>query len=192
MKGEFTVNAPYIMEQWPSDKDFKLTLSPSRATGKHLWGNFDFGVIKGVIRCGLPPTTTGDTIHFKWRGYAQDKGKIRMQFDDKNKGTLTFLGNGRIRGTMDGSSEGEFILSCIQNTQSLDHIVWAKRVKAWKAEWRAINELSHTSVCVADWHGWGGWRNYTERPADSDTSDRGISTDEGEIQDRIDAMFNTV
>ena len=178
MKGEFTINAPYMMEQWPSDDDFKLTLSPSRVTGKHLWGHFDFGVIKGIIRCGLPPTTIGDTITFKWRGHEQGEGQ--MDFGDTNEGTLTFLGNGKIRGTMEGGFMSEFILSGIQDAESLRRIVWAKHVREWKTEWRGINDRSYHAAGVARWGKWCEGRDYMEKTADSDTSDAGSASEADE------------
>lgn len=69
-KGKFAIAAPYLVEGWPdtASGDLKLTISPSPATGNHLWGSFDFGVIKGVLRGKAPPTAAGGTVDFVWRG----------------------------------------------------------------------------------------------------------------------------
>ncbi|KZV67844.1 hypothetical protein PENSPDRAFT_736316 [Peniophora sp. CONT] len=168
-KGEFAIVAPYLAEQWPQDAsdNLKLTLSPSRGTGKHLWGSFNFGVVKGIIRGGAPPTTTGGTVTFKWRGYETGEGE--MQFDDDNKGTLTFLGNGKVRGTMEGGFMEKFNFLGLQDHETLHRVVWGKRVERWKDEWRSINDNTYGAASVSRWGGWSGGDDYTEKPADSDT-----------------------
>lgn len=94
-----------------------------------------------------------------------------MEFGEENEGTLTFLGNGKMRGTMVGGYMSEFIFSGIQGVESLRRVVWAKYVEEWKAEWRGINDRSYHAASVARWGNWCEGRDYKERPADSDTSD---------------------
>ncbi|KZV67839.1 hypothetical protein PENSPDRAFT_583353 [Peniophora sp. CONT] len=179
VKGEFAINAPYLAEQWDdASGELTLTLSPSRGTGKHLWGSFDFGIVKGIIRGGLPPTTIGATVAFKWRGHEQGEGQ--MEFGDMNKGTLTFLGNGKIRGTMVGGFMREFVFSGIQDTDTLRSTEWSMHVEEWKDEWRGINDRTYNAARVGRWGSWCEGGDYKERPADSDTSDAGSNGDEDE------------
>ncbi|VDB97876.1 unnamed protein product [Peniophora sp. CBMAI 1063] len=182
VRGEFAVKAPYLAEQWDdASGDLTLMLSPSRGTGKHLWGSFDFGIVKGIIRAGAPPTTVGATVAFKWRGHEQGEGQ--MEFGEENKGTLTFLGNGKIRGTMVGGFMSEFVFSAIQDRESLRSVVWNMHVKEWKEEWRGINDRTYNAARVGRWGNWCAGGDYKERPAGSDTSDAGSASDAGEDDD---------
>lgn len=64
-----------------------------------------------------------------------------MQFDDEeNKGTLTFLGCSKIRGTMEGGFMERFTFVGVQDQKSLRRVAWVERVEAWREEWRGIND----------------------------------------------------
>jgi hypothetical protein len=100
VQGKFAITAPYLAEQWPdsASSDLELTLAPSSGTGRHLWGSFNFGIVSGIIRCGAPPKTIRETVAFDWRGYEQGEGQ--MEYGPENKGTLIFLDNDKLCGTM--------------------------------------------------------------------------------------------
>ncbi|KAI9460042.1 hypothetical protein F5148DRAFT_1150783 [Russula earlei] len=169
VQGKFVINAPYLAEQWPdncAEGDLVLTLSPSRRTGKHLWGSFNFGVVIGVIRCGAPPTSVRRTVAFQWRGHEQGEGQ--MVYGPYNKGTLTFLGDGKVRGTMEGNPCSRFTFTGVQ--KPLKNIVWVKNVKQWKQRWRGINDRSYEAASRARWGGWHRDGEYEEPPAGSDTT----------------------
>lgn len=106
-----------------------------------------------------------------------------MEFGDTNQGTLTFLGHGKFRGTMVGGFMSEFVFSGIQDSESLRSVVWTMHVKEWKAEWRGINDRSYNAARVGRWGNWCEGGDYKERPADSDTSDAGSTSDDNEDED---------
>jgi hypothetical protein len=62
-----------------------------------LWGEFDLGVIKGVMYFEeWPRSSSFDTVPFHWRG-REAEGPI--SYDDENtEGWIKFLGDGRIEG----------------------------------------------------------------------------------------------
>lgn len=188
--GEFQVAAPYLEEQWgstdqhwgPEDKGiYTLKMSPSPGTGRHLWMWFDFGVYSGVMRStGPPPTTLGTPCAFLWRG--KESGEGEMDFSDLNKGTITFLEGGKIRGTISGDLLGknrEFADVQIDSKVT----VWTKEVRSWKREYRAINERAHYVSGLTRWGGWASEEGCTDDPVGSDTTDAGGQDDERHTDD---------
>jgi len=179
IRGEYAINAPYLAEEWPdsSSGDLELSLSPSPGTGKHLWGNFNFGIVTGSIRGGAPPKSVRGTVAFEWRGHEQGEGQ--MEYGPENKGTLTFLGDGKLRGTMEGGPMEQFTFTGVQKPQK--SVNWPKRVKEWKEEWRGINDRSYGAAEVGRWGKWHEDSDYKEQPAGSDTTDaENVSDDNDE------------
>ena len=176
VQGKYVIDAPYLAEEWPDDASsgLNLTLSASRGTGRHLWGSFKFGVVTGIIRCGAPPDTVGETVAFEWRGYEQGEGE--MEYGPENTGTITFLANGKICGTMEGGFMTTFTFSGVRVQESQ---VWVTHVKKWKDQWRGINERSYEA---AQRRSWAKVKDmgYRERPAGSDTTSVGDASDDGE------------
>lgn len=87
------------------DIDESLNLSIySSSTGSHLWGSFKFGNIKGFIRSvGSLPTAANTPVHFQWRARDEDHDLGDFLDDRVNRGFITFLGDGKISGHIEGS-----------------------------------------------------------------------------------------
>ena len=166
------------MEQWPSDKKFKLTLSPSRATGKHLWGSFEFGIVRGVLRGGEPPKAVGGTVAFKWRG--GETGEGQMFYGPDNQGTLTFLGDGKIYGTFEGGFTKQSTFSGTQDQEAARRqVIWGMSVKKhWKGQWRGINQRSYDAASASRWGQWKDGCDHQEKAADSDSTNLGSDYEE--------------
>jgi len=178
--GKYAIIAPYLAEQWPdsSSGDLELSLSPSLGTGRHLWGSFNFGIVTGVIRGGAPPKSVRGTVAFLWRGHEEGEGQ--MEYGPENKGTLTFLGNGKLRGTMSGGFMEPFVFTGVQEPRK--NVNLAEHVKEWKEQWRGINDRSYEAAGVSRWGRWHKDEDYKEQPADSDTTDaEDISDDNDEM-----------
>jgi hypothetical protein len=178
--GTYSIVAPYLAEEWSCyahEDGFRLTVHPS-STNAHLWGAFEFGVISGVFKTiAGPPSDLGNITPFKWRG--REEGEGEMTFGKENKGTITFLSNGRVKGSIDGSFLGKgkatFAGTLVQGS-----LLSNEDVETWKQEWRGINPRSYEA---ANRGRWGGWveEPSPERPSSSDTSEdeRDNEDDEG-------------
>jgi hypothetical protein len=177
VQGVFEIVAPYLADEWPDSAsgDLELKLSPSCGNGKHLWGSFNFGIVTGIIRGGAPPITIGEAVAFMWRGHEQGEGE--MQFGDDNKGTLTFLGDGKLYGTMEGGFMEKYTFTGVRTQGSQ---TWAAHVEEWKEQWRGMNASSYGAASVARWGGWCDGMDETEQPADSDTTSVGDASDNSE------------
>ncbi|RDB19989.1 hypothetical protein Hypma_013077 [Hypsizygus marmoreus] len=148
---EYKIIAPYLQDQWSGDTggDIHLKMSPS-LNHSHLWVWFHFGVVSGIMRSrGPPPEKVGDVVHFLWRG--REEGEGEMTYGEDNIGSITFLGDGKIRGTMRWMGEFEFAGKKVPRR----NVVWVKSVDGWKNEWRGINIRSYESARVGRWG--GGW-----------------------------------
>ncbi|KZV67836.1 hypothetical protein PENSPDRAFT_736309 [Peniophora sp. CONT] len=180
VEGNFTLSSPTIEEDWDAHSGLKLILAVSSGTGSHLWGSFSFGRLTGIIRGSAPPKTVGDTAIFNWRGY--DKQMDQMFYISSCKGTLTFLENGRIRGTIKGGTAKKYAFTGTHDGQSTDRYNdRGFNVERWKCQWRGINEGTESAAQYAQMGFWSGGKSdvYQERPAESDTT----SDDDGESSD---------
>jgi hypothetical protein len=75
-----------------------LRISPS-STGSHIWGSFDLGIVKGIIRASMPIQRGGSLeCTFTWRG-RESTGE--STFSESNTGTIAFLGGGKIKATIE-------------------------------------------------------------------------------------------
>ncbi|PHH79594.1 hypothetical protein CDD80_4356 [Ophiocordyceps camponoti-rufipedis] len=94
LNGEYNVESEYVESQWRSlEYDFSMTLT---IAGRQLWGQFELGIIAGVIYFPERPwRSSEEPVEFLWRGEEQH-GPI--QFGDNNRGWMRFLGGGRIKG----------------------------------------------------------------------------------------------
>ncbi|KAI0027547.1 hypothetical protein K488DRAFT_90731 [Vararia minispora EC-137] len=170
-RGDFVVTAPELGRQWDvASGELTLKLSPS-STGRHLWGRFDFGIVSGVLRCDVLPTTVNSSCIFTWRG--TESGENEMTFSDFNTGTITFHGGGHISGTIAAD-----LFQSVEFTGAQSQKTWLKQVKAWKGEWRSINERTYHAASIARWGKWSEELDHKEPPAESDTSDGEGSDDE--------------
>jgi hypothetical protein len=126
------------------------------------------------------PTTVGGSCAFEWRGEETSEGQ--MIFGKGNSGTLTFLGNRRIRGFMSGGGGvGQFEFSAEFDPDALSKsICWVRSVRDWKNRWRAINSRSYEAANKSRWGGRSGDAGYQEPAANSDTTACGESDDDNE------------
>ncbi|KAI0340984.1 hypothetical protein BDW22DRAFT_1346712 [Trametopsis cervina] len=138
-RGCFKIYAPRLSEEWPSMCRPGLTLrvSPSEKSGRHLWMSFDFGVLTGIARGSSPPTDIGGSSTFTWHGEETVAGQ--SLYGSENKGTVTFLGNGKIVGTIEGGFFGKAPFVGIRDEEKTRNRVWVKHVQKWKTEYRCIN-----------------------------------------------------
>jgi hypothetical protein len=168
-RGKFTIVSLGLGEQWSAASgDLTLKLSPS-TTGGHLWGQFDFGIVSGIMRCDAPPTNTGDLCNFSWRG--TESGEGEMTYSEHNVGKITFLGGGRIRGTIAADLFQVTEFTGVHDQVTPKTAVWVKHVKVWKEQWRGINFRTYEAARVGRWGKWYEGSDYTEPPAESDTTD---------------------
>lgn len=152
-KGTYLINAPKLFPRWPECEHMHLILSPSQC-GSHLWGRLSFGIFTGYLRSSTsllpvfdedaPPTTrpTTRTIRFKWRG--QDVGdpistEIEYYAKSTNRGSLTFLGEGRIKGSLYVEREGKIEFRGRRKRGATGRErVFHRQVKGWKEGFRVL------------------------------------------------------
>lgn len=166
-----------------------MKMSTSRNTLKngHLWISFDFGVISGVMRCNAFPLPSDGTLSFVWRG--TESGEGEMTFSSDNKGTITFLGNGKLEGVINGTYiPGKNVpFFGTQDQDRLKKVIWVKNVSRWKETWRGINPNAYEVANQARWGKWVSDDGCHEDPAESDTTGVGGESDadylEGEGED---------
>ncbi|KAI5892981.1 uncharacterized protein SCHCODRAFT_02498874 [Schizophyllum commune H4-8] len=142
--GVYTINCPYLLDQWPDDCSGPLTLRLAlSSTGRHLWGAFKFGIVEGVLRSTSPaPFLPDTTITFDWRG--REMGEDTVTWDEGNVGTLTLATDGTPRGTLDGAflDPDQCVFSGRKKVGDKRFRAPGERlVKRWKREWRRLPAL---------------------------------------------------
>ncbi|TFK43970.1 hypothetical protein BDQ12DRAFT_731924 [Crucibulum laeve] len=175
VSGSYDILAPALSDNWAcASGPMTLKINPS-STSAHLWGKFDFGIISGVIRTeGPPPSAANVRVSFRWRG--REAGEDVMTFGECNKGTMTFLADGKIKGYLEGDlCTSEFVGRPSGKGKTGLSV---KEVQKWKREWRSINEVGYEKENRGRWNsGWGGDHNSVEGPAASDTTEGGGEED---------------
>ncbi|RDB19988.1 hypothetical protein Hypma_013076 [Hypsizygus marmoreus] len=165
-EGKYHIISPYFRKEWRDHwrkANLSLKMSPSPG-GSHLWGAFHFGVFSGNFRSsGLPPRKVGEVVHFEWRGREEEEGDIIM--NDDLTGSITFLGDGRIRGVMNWT-EGEF--EFVGKKVERPNVKWVNKVEGWKEQYR--EEGAWEEPTVKRWGG-GGYSGNVARPVLSPNSD---------------------
>ncbi|KAI1210294.1 uncharacterized protein F4807DRAFT_59781 [Annulohypoxylon truncatum] len=95
LNGRYTLSSDEDMA-YGYDLSLVLTLN-----GSQLWGSFDLGIVRGVLRLeNRPYMSSYESLDFNWRGRQDDAGKI--SFGDNNWGWIKFLGDGKITGFLSG------------------------------------------------------------------------------------------
>jgi hypothetical protein len=156
--GSYEVYSADLADQCdvPEDGVLKFTFLSSLGSS-HLWGSFDIGVIKGVIRSlDPPPRAVGDKINFVWRGRETAEGEMRRD-DDRYRGVVVFLGDAGIQGSMVSDAVFEqfsFLGKLKNNMMKLGKSEHRRKVEKMKSEWRGL--------CYS--------MERPDSPADSDTS----------------------
>ncbi|KZV94566.1 hypothetical protein EXIGLDRAFT_766983 [Exidia glandulosa HHB12029] len=175
---QYRIVAPYLSSQWSfaTRGEMWLKMSPSRRTGRHLWMSFDFGAVAGIMRGAAPPTQTNVACTFAWRG-SSHAGEGELMHGKGNRGTITFLGDGKIRGTMSGSGLGDY--EFVGERVDKPNVVWAMSVAAWKSSYRAINDRCYEAQGAARWGKWVSYDDCEERADASDSSANDLGSDPG-------------
>jgi hypothetical protein len=101
-----------------------------------------------------------------------------MSFNKDNTGSITFLGNGKIKGRMKWMGDFEFFGKEVDR----GNIVWSKSVPGWKSQWRGFNERAYESERVGRWSGGWGRAHADDKPSISDTTG-GEDSAEGDESD---------
>ncbi|KAK7691532.1 hypothetical protein QCA50_004931 [Cerrena zonata] len=176
LSGLWDIACPSLAEEYSGySAEMTMKMSTSRGSLKdgHLWISFDFGVISGVMRCQALPLPANSTLSFEWRG--SESGEGQMTFESINKGTITFLGNGKLKGVLNGDyvPKKNTPFFGTQNQENLRRVVWVKSVRQWKETWRGINANSYEVANQARWGKWVSDEGCDEDPADSDTTEAG-------------------
>lgn len=98
LNGRYDISSPFVTDEWPyCGSDFELDLTIS---GSKLWGQFDLGLIEGLIYFEERPMRSSNKIvPFRWRGY--ETGENSGFAGDGNEGWIRFLGGGHIKGYFD-------------------------------------------------------------------------------------------
>ncbi|KAH0588176.1 hypothetical protein H2248_006891 [Termitomyces sp. 'cryptogamus'] len=183
-RGEYIIMAPYLREQW-SDITNEMSLKMSTSQGSsHLWVWFNFGIFSGIMRSyGALPKHVGDTTELHWKG--RDEGTGETCFGDDNVASITFLGDGRIRGRVRCPWAGT--VEFIGKKQHRQNVVWVKSVAAWKREYREINERAYEAANQSRWGGWcdpGSEKDWTSN-SDTDSHDGDLDECEENFYGRI-------
>ena len=162
MSGTFDIETPELDYNYSSRGDYGLNEPSSLkllSSTSRLWMSFNFGCVHGVMRCASIPHLVGDTCTFTWHG--TEVGEGTLTFDDDNVGTITFLGDGKIEGVIEGSFFGR---STFNGTKK-------DELKELKSRYRSINYPAYAAAATARWGRSMDEQSYDEGPAESDTSD---------------------
>ncbi|KIJ45162.1 hypothetical protein M422DRAFT_251351 [Sphaerobolus stellatus SS14] len=171
--GKFEVVAARYHSSPLSNPSMFLQMSQSPG-GSHIWASFKFGDITGVLRSKqMPPEYVNETVEFAWRG--RDTGC--MVYEDDQLATVIFLGQGRLKGRIKGSSfdNFDFYAKRLPDTNNID---WVESVRDWKDNYRGINPREEDTVKF----GWG-YVNESDDDFESDT-EQSDSTLDFEVPDR--------
>ena len=128
MFGSFDIDA--TVPELKSLKELKIDLSVSR-----LWAYFELNSYACIMRFAFLPTEVGDTCTFTSRGEVPPTWWNTHVVSVK--GTLTFLGDGKIKGVI----EGGLVERLTFNGMRKDEVAaWKKRYESIQASATAIIE----------------------------------------------------
>ena len=148
----------------------KMATSRSSLEQGHSWTSFNFGVISGIMHAKAFPLPSNGTISFEWHG--SESGEDQMTFGSSNKGTITFLGDGKLKGTISGEyiPDKSVPFFGTQNQDNLHYVVWQKYIRQWEATWKGINSDTYRFASRARWGSGMSEEKCMEGPADADTT----------------------
>ncbi|KIJ97870.1 hypothetical protein K443DRAFT_681238 [Laccaria amethystina LaAM-08-1] len=178
--GAYDVYAPKLSEEHQeARKVLSLETGPS-STASQSWASFDFGVVQGILRSfSPPPKALGEKVYFLWRGNI----KGEMKFGDDNIGVVTFLGDGKIQGSMDGAGFSKFNFFGRLKTRmtGIGEKAHLSKVTGWKRQWRGINASLRDAEMRQRYGQYS--RGESERPDSPAVSDTTAASDEGGSED---------
>lgn len=157
----------------------KLALS---STGGHLWGSFHFGDVEGKLRSRSALTAADRTVKFDWRG--RETGEGVTTYDWRNIAEFTFLGGGRITGTMFWDALGTFpVMGSLLSGPAFIHRL-GDQVWRWKEEYWSINDANYEAENFRRFGRQKRTRYISpeEREPNSDSDGQGCVGGEGQIE----------
>ena len=144
INGIYDISCPYVTEQWYCE-DLTITLAMD---GQLVWGSYDFGMFSGIFLLQNRPYNEdlGKPLPVQWRG--RENGEGEMTTGDDNEGHITFLGNGRIEGSLRimGSFDFEGQKSAAQSNGQ-----GGMMARSMRAEWDSYNEEAYEYERVNRW-----------------------------------------
>ncbi|KAI0011665.1 hypothetical protein F4779DRAFT_171760 [Xylariaceae sp. FL0662B] len=140
LNGRYDLESRYVTSEWGhTNLTLILTLS-----GRELWGQFDLGVVSGIIHFNERPWESSEQpVYFKWRGRELEGPMI---YGNGNEGSIRFLGDGRIEGDLDFMSI-EFTGSRRSGQGTRSEI----DAGAMRREWDDYNEWEYEQENRARW-----------------------------------------
>lgn len=145
INGYYEISCPYLASEFFDDSpSFHLILALETP---RIWGAYDFGAFSGIIHLAQRPFfPSEEPIPLEWRG--RENGEGEMSFGEDCFGEITFLGNGRIRGSLN-NLYGE---RCgFEGTKVEDG--GAKRTAgSMRAEWDGYNDEAYEAERTGRWH----------------------------------------
>ncbi|KAF1810561.1 hypothetical protein P152DRAFT_515738 [Eremomyces bilateralis CBS 781.70] len=171
----FTVIAPEISKGWSVPNTLRIRLCQSQS-GRHIWGDFDFGIFTGKLRSETLPQPPTGKIKFHWRG--RQTGDGESSYNSENEMELQFLDEGTFRGNMYWDCLGTFEIAGKIDWERTRNRVFAMNIRKWKDGYRMLNENNYDMEASARWSsGWGGDAE-PDLAAASDTTDNDESDHE--------------
>ncbi|KAI9666870.1 MAG: hypothetical protein M1831_001375 [Alyxoria varia] len=182
----YRVVAPDLSEGWDCAGPLTMRLGVS-STCSHIWGDFKFGAIEGILRSTSSLTkefVPDNTITFHWRG--REEGEGETTFSERNIAKFEFVDETKFCGTMYWECAGTFDVVGRLDAAASKNKVFGAAVPKWKREYRSLNEDNYGREEVSRWGKWAGDAR-PDAPMSSDTSE---NESEDEKEDEEDDEFD--
>jgi hypothetical protein len=177
------VIAPELSDGWEISSPLKLRLCQS--SGRHIWGDFDFEIFTGTLRSETLSEPPSNAIKFHWRG--RQSGTGESTFDVKNVMEICFLDETTFRGSMYWDCYGTFEIAGKVDVERTRNQVLKKNIRAWKDQYRMLNEANYSEECSSRWS--GAFRQSVEPdPAAGSDTTVGVPSDEEDEEDEVDEV----
>jgi len=141
--GCFEVSCPTVVSEWPDHCDSDSLTLELGVHGKALWGKYDLGMFSGIILFSRIPTVSNEFVPCSWRG--RENGEGEMSFGEYCTGTIAFLPNRKLAGTL--SVYGDLAFA----GTGWGSKVSSEEVKSWKNEWEEFNDDRYEYERRARW-----------------------------------------
>ncbi|MCJ1344515.1 hypothetical protein MMC31_002718 [Peltigera leucophlebia] len=145
INGYYEISCPYLASEFyddPSSFHLILALETPR-----IWGAYDFGAFSGIIHLAQRPFfPSEEPIPLEWRG--RETGEGEMSFGDACFGEIAFLGNGRIRGSLN-NLYGE---RCDFEGAKVEEGGARRSAGSMRVEWDGYNDEAYEAERTGRWH----------------------------------------
>jgi hypothetical protein len=102
LAGTWNLDVPYAQDNWSAeDCSMRLIEGPTHSI---IMGEFDIGLLEGVLKCRLPHTAPSQRLALDWRGRETGENEIVL---NNNFGHLTLTSQSTIKGILK-STYGDF------------------------------------------------------------------------------------